>query len=85
MAEDWVSTYLPWIMTTVIGLVVAAVAYFARQNATTVGGTIRLESVQGNVEDIKGEMNKGFNEIKTMMEKNEIENRAENREMSRRV
>jgi hypothetical protein len=82
---DFLDTYLPLIMSAVIGVIVASVAYFARQNATTVGGTIRLETVQGNVTEIKDEMKSGFNEVKDLIERKEKESQDEFRRISQRL
>ena len=85
MVEFDLNIWLPTIMVSIIGIVVAAISYFARQNATTVGGTIRLESVQGDVSDVKSSMEKGFGDVKDLIEKTQVENRMEFREVAKRL
>lgn len=82
---DFLDTYLPLIMTAIIGVVVAAVSYFARQNATTVGGTIRLESVSTNLGEVKDEMKNGFNDIKELIELKDRESKEEFRRVAGRL
>ena len=82
---DFLTDNLALIMTSLLTIVMAAVVYFARQNSQTVSGTIKLETVQGNVSEIKDEMKGGFDDLKEFIELKERENREEFRRVSSRL
>lgn len=82
---DFFETYLPVILSILAIAVFGAISYFVRQNQTTVGGTIRLESVQTDLTGLKEDIKNEFKDVKDFIEIKDRENKEEFRRIATRV
>ena len=82
---DSVATYLPMIIAIALPLLLYSLTKFGKTSEGTITGTIRLEGLKSNMDEIKDEMRDGLNEIKQMVTSSNKEARNEFEKISTRI
>lgn len=68
---DLTTTILPLVVAIVVPFVLLSINKFSKTSEGTVTGSIRLEGLRSNVDEVKEEMMKGFARVENILEKRE--------------
>lgn len=72
---DYITILLPTIFASVITFVVLGIKKLGSASEGTLSGTIKLENVEVNIEGLEKKVEKGFDHIEELIDKNDRENR----------
>jgi hypothetical protein len=75
---DFIADYFPAILALVAVVIAPLLIYFSRQNASSITGTIKLETYTKNLDKLEEDQNKGFETIHTKLD--QIMRRQDNHE-----
>lgn len=76
MAEvDPIQWILPMIVAIIVPFILLSISRVTKTSEGTISGTIRLEGVKSNVDELKTGMEKGFDKLEAMLNQKAQENR----------